>query len=207
MAKKYKQKQKNGKNKQDVNKSKKDKRNKKEKKIKKENTKKREEIKESEEKNEEEKKKKLLEKIYKVKYLNVCVGNEDYDGVEIFRENGEKIDSFDVEPPLYYGNFHFTVDADTGKILDWPNTKLYAKVYMRAIDTGSYDYYDKDDNKIYEEEGYVPDFFGITSPAYGDTIYFDTDANGFILDWKEKNIKEQIIKHLRKRLLGEDDFN
>ena len=144
--------------------------------------------------------------IYKVKYLSVCVGNEDCDdGVEIFRENGEKLDPFDDEAPLYYGNFHFTVDVDTGRILDWPDAKLYAEVNMRAIDTGSYDFWDKDDNKIYEEQGYVPDFLGISSQAYGDDICFDTDVNGYILGWKEKKIKEQIIEHLRKYIL--DEFN
>ena len=106
---------------------------------------------------------------------------------------------------MYYGNFHFTEDVDTGRILDWPDAKLYAEVNMRAIDTGSYDFWDKDDNKIYEEQGYVPDFLGISSQAYGDDICFDTDINGYILGWKEKKIKEQIIEHLRKYIL--DEFN
>ena len=178
------------------------------KKIKKKNSKKTEETIEKEEtKEKEDKNKKLLEKIYKVKYLSVYVGNEDCDyGVETFRENGEKVDPYDKEVPLYYGDFHFVVDIDTGRILEWPDTKLYVEVNMRAIDTGSYDFYDKDDNKIYEEQGYVPDFLGISSPAYGDDICFNTDINGFILDWKEKNIKEKNIKHLRKNLLDEFDF-
>ena len=214
MDKKCKQRPKNNKDEKKVNKTKKikdkkDKRIKLEKKVKKE-IKKEEEIKEKEKEKEkeEDKNKKLLEKIYKVKYVSVCVGNEEcQDGVETFRENGEKVDPYDWKVPLYYGNFHFTVDVDTGRILDWPDSKLYVKVNMRAIDTGSYDFYDKDDNKIYEEQGYVPDFLGISSPAYGDDICFDTDANGFILDWKEKNIKEQIIKHLRKYLLDEFDID
>ena len=110
MVKKCKQKPKKDKYEKDVNKTKKDIRNKKEKKDKKETIKKEEKIIEKEEK---EKNKKLLEKIYKVKYLSVCVGNEDCDdGVEIFRENGEKLDPFDDEVPLYYGNFHFTVDVE-----------------------------------------------------------------------------------------------
>ena len=204
MVKKGKQKPKNDKDEKKVSKKKKDKRNKLEKKVKKETTKKEEEIKEKE----EDKNKKLLEKIYKVKYLSVCVGNEDdCDGVETFRENGEKVDPYDFKVPLYYGDFHFAVDVDIGRILDWPDTKLYSKVNIRAIDTGSYDFYDKDDNKIYGEVGYVPDFLGISSPAYGDNICFETDVNGFILDWKEKKIKEQIIKHLKKYLLSEFDFN
>ena len=72
---------------------------------------------------------------------------------------------------------------------------------MRAQDLGFYNFYDKDNNKIYEEDGYVPSFLGITSPAYGDVINFDTDVNGFILDWKEKKIKNQIIEYLQHYML------
>ena len=95
------------------------------------------------------------------------------------------------------------MDVDTGRILNWPDTKLYAKVNMRVMDTGFYNYLDKDNNKIYEAEGYAPGFLGL-SP--GEDICFDTDVNGYILGWKEKKIKEQIIEYLRKHLLGEFDF-
>ena len=211
MVKKGKKEPKNAKNKKNINKTqtnKTNKKNKKEKKVTKENIKKPEKIKEKEkEENEEENIEKILEKINKVKYLNVNVGNDgNEEDVEIFTEKGEKIDPFDDKAPLCYCNFHFTVDVDTGQILDWSKEKLYAKVNVRAIDTGSFDYFDKDNNKIYEEAGYVPDFLGITSPAYGDDICFNTDVNGFILDWKEKKIKEQIINHLRKYLLHENDY-
>ena len=107
--------------------------------------------------------------------------------------------------PLYYGNFGFTVDVDTGIILDWPDTKLYVKVHLRAIDTGFYTFCDKDKNKIDEINGYVPDFLGITSPGYGDCINFDTDVDGFILDWKEKEIKKQVIKYMKFIMLGEKE--
>ena len=207
MVKKGKQKPKSAKNKKNINKSQKKKTNKKEKKVTKEIIKIEKIIKEKEkEENKEEDREKLLEKINKVKYLNVNVGNDDGNSVEVFTEKGEKLDPFDHRAPLKFCNFHFTVDVDTGQILDWSNEKLYAEVYVRAIDTGSYDYFDKDDNKIYEESGYVPNFLGITSPAYGDDICFNTDVNGFILDWKEKNIKEQIIKHLREELLDENNL-
>jgi len=195
MGKKWKQRQKNDKDEQYYNKAKRDKRNKIEKKVKYENTKKEEEIKEKE----EDKKEKLLDKIYKVKYLNVYVGNEDCDdGIETYRENGEKVGPDEEEPPLHYGDFGFTVDVDTGKILDWPDTKLYVKVDLRAQDTGFYDFYDKDNNKIYETYGYVPDFLDISTKGYGDNICFDTDVNGFILGWKEKKIKKRIIKYMKE---------
>ena len=209
MGKKGKEKEKKSKIDQNVNKAKKDKRNKKEKKYKKEDTKKKEDDKEEEiEENEEDKRKKIIEKINKVKYLMVYVGNEDDDeGVETYRENGEKVDIDDDEekPPLNYGDFGFTVDVDTGRILDWPDTKLYVKVHIRAKDTGFYTFCDKDKNKIDEIDGYVPDFLGITSPAYGDDICFDTDVNGFILDWKEKDIKNKIIKYMKYIMLGEEE--
>ena len=78
--------------------------------------------------------------------------------------------------------------------------KIYAKIFLKAGDTGIYDFLDKNKKKIYQTEGYVPNFLGISSEAYGDYICFDTDVNGYILNWKEKNIKEQIIEYIRKYL-------
>ena len=207
MGKKGKQKAKKDKIAQKVNKTKKDKRNKIEKKYMKESTKKTEDDKEEEiEEIKGDKREKIIEKISKVKYVMVYVGNEEDDyGVETYRENGEKVDMLEEKVPLNYGNFGFTLDVDTGKILDWPATKLYVKVHLRAIDTGFYTFCDKDKNKIYEINGYVPDFFGISSPGYGDCINFDTDVNGFILDWKEKDIKNKIIKYMRFIMLGEKE--
>ena len=139
-------------------------------------------------------------KINSVKYLAISVGEEDCDdGVKAFDEQGNIItDRKDI--PLDYGNFNLKIDVDNGKIIDWPKKKISVKVYMRAKDTGFYNYYDKDNKLIYEESGYVPDFLGINNPAYGDDINFDTDLDGFILKWKEKNIKADIIKHLKKML-------
>ena len=139
-------------------------------------------------------------KINSVKYLAISVGEEDCDdGVKAFDEQGNIItDRKDI--PLEYGNFNLKIDVDNGKIIDWPKKKISVKVYMRAKDTGFYNYYDKDNKLIYEESGYVPDFLGINNPAYGDDINFDTDLDGFILKWKEKNIKADIIKHLEKML-------
>ena len=139
-------------------------------------------------------------KINSVKYLAISVGEEDCDdGVKAFDEQGNIItDRKDI--PLNYGNFNLKIDIDNGKIIDWPKKKISVKVYMRAKDTGFYNYYDKDNKLIYEESGYVPDFLGINNPAYGDDINFDTDLDGFILKWKEKNIKADIIKHLEKML-------
>ena len=139
-------------------------------------------------------------KINSVKYLAISVGEEDCDdGVKAFDKQGNIItDRKDI--PLNYGNFNLKIDIDNGKIIDWPKKKISVKVYMRAKDTGFYNYYDKDNKLIYEESGYVPDFLGINNPAYGDDINFDTDLDGFILKWKEKNIKADIIKHLEKML-------
>ena len=48
---------------------------------------------------------------------------------------------------------------------------------------------DKNKNQIYEEWGYVPNFLGIEQEDFGDDIVFNTDANGFILNWTEKELK------------------
>ena len=65
----------------------------------------------------------------------VYVGNEDCDdGVKTYRENDEKVGLDEEEPPLNYDNFGFKFDIDTGRILDWPDTKLYVKAHIKAID-------------------------------------------------------------------------
>ena len=138
-----------------------------------------------------------------IKYLSISVGNEDCDdGVTAYDEKGNLVTKME-DIPLHYGNFNLKIDVDEGKIMDWPNKKISVKVYMRAMDTGFYDYLDKNNNIIYQESGYVPDFLGVNSHAYGDCINFDTDVNGEILNWKEKNIKEKIIKYLGERLNNE----
>ena len=38
--------------------------------------------------------------------------------------------------PLDYGDFNIKIDVDNGKILDWPEKKISAKIYIRAKDTG-----------------------------------------------------------------------
>ena len=139
-----------------------------------------------------------LREINPVKYLAINVAEEDcFDGVKAYDEQGNMItDRKDI--PLDYGDFNIKIDVDNGKILDWPEKKISAKIYIRAKDTGFYNYYDKDNKVIYQESEYVPDFLGINQPAYGDDINFDIDLNGFILKWKEKNIKAEIVKYLEK---------
>ena len=172
--------------------------------VKKEKSKKELKKENEEDESENNKEEEIEKKIYSVKYLYVYVGEEGCDdGVEAYYENGEKIEDLD-EAPLIYSDFSLCIDVDTGRIKNWPDEKIYVKVYMRAKDTGFYTFEDKDNNCIYEEDGYVPDFLGIKSPAYGDDINFDTDINGFILNWKKKKIKKKIIKYLKERLLQDD---
>ena len=134
--------------------------------------------------------------INSLKYLSVYIGNKsDDEGVKCFNENGEEMYNLDCDIPLHYCDFGFMVDVDDGKIFDWKEKNIYAKVNIRVIDTGFYTFLDKNKNKIYEKEGYVPDFLGISALAY-DNICFDTDVNGYILNWKENNIKEKIIEYL-----------
>ena len=122
---------------------------------------------------------------------------------EIFRESGQKLDPFDNETPLYYGDFYFKVDVDTGRIINQSDVKLYIKVKMNTFNTLCYDYLDKDNNKIYQEEGYAHKFL---SMSLGKDIFFDVDTDRYILGWKEKKIKEKIIEHL-EFFLGKFDFN
>ena len=149
----------------------------------------------------------IKEKIKKIKYLSFYVGNDGYSGeIEAFKENGEKLNEEEISS-IQYKDFCFEVDVDTGKITnwtewtDWTEEKIYFKAYIRAIDRGSYTYMDKNKNQIYEEQGYVPNFLGIEQEAYGDDIVFNTDVNGFILNWTEKRIKDKMIKYLEEQLI------
>ena len=144
------------------------------------------------------------EKINNLKYLEVNVSEECDDSVVAYDENGQKID--ENLSPLKSKDFNFKVDVDNGKILNWSDKKIFIKVYMKAKDTGLYKYYDKENKEIYKECGHVPYFLGINSPAYDDDINFDTDVNGFILKWNERNIKDKIIKYLQNIELNDNEI-
>ena len=135
------------------------------------------------------------EQIYNVKYLEVNVSEECDDGVVAFDENLKKIEDENIFP-LKSTDFNFKVDVDNGKILNWPDKRIWVKVYIKAKDSGLYKYYDNLNNQIYKEYGHVPYFLGINTPAYDEDINFDTDVNGYILKWNERKIKDKIIKYL-----------
>ena len=139
--------------------------------------------------------------IKRVKYLSCYYCDDGLDeGFEAFKEKGEKV------PYEDFGmRDGFQIDVDEGKIMNWPEKGLYLKLFIKVVDTGTYVFSDKDDNTIFEESGYVPDILGINEPAFGDYINFDTDIQGNILGWKEKNIKEKIIDYLKIRCIGEDE--
>ncbi len=149
----------------------------------------------------ENKNKENNEKIKAVKYLSCCYCDDGIeDGFEAYKENGEK-----VENEYFKMRDGFEIDIDEGKIRNWPEIGLYLKLFIKVVDTGTYIFLDKDNKKIYEEWGYVPDILGINEPAYGDYINFDTDIHGYILGWREKNMKQKIIDYLTEKLTGDND--
>lgn len=87
-----------------------------------------------------------------------------------------------------------TVEADTGKIVGWPQGKT-ADLYMKVTDGGSYFLLGEDGKVIAAlEQDYVPDCI---PGEYGDYIIFVIDADGVIADWVQVFEREQV----------EDDFN
>ena len=145
---------KNEQNKNNKDENKKKKNTKKEKSLKKSKNENIKTVKKSKEKSKEKERKEKLNEIYNIKYLG-CGYSDDgiEDGFVAFNNNGQKVGKKNVG--MYYG---FKIDVDDGKIVNWPEKNLYLKLFIKVVDTGSYVFYDKDNNIIYESWGYVPDF-------------------------------------------------
>lgn len=73
------------------------------------------------------------------------------------------------------------VDADSGKILDWPQGFAY-RLEMKVNDGGTYALLDEDKEEIAsKEEDYVP---GWIPGEYGDYVDLDINKDGYIEHWK-----------------------
>ena len=85
-------------------------------------------------------------------------------------------------------DWHLTVDADTGKIEDWP-TGTTAKTWYKVCDCckisvdGKKDYYE-----------YVPKFLSIYSEGYGDYVYIEVGADGVVKDWSKSECMKFVDK-------------
>lgn len=73
-----------------------------------------------------------------------------------------------------------TIDADTGKIRDWPG--LAFDLHMKVTDAGSYYVYDRSGVLFASrEEDYVPDYI---PGSYGDYVELVIAEDGTITNWE-----------------------
>ncbi len=78
------------------------------------------------------------------------------------------------------GMWRAMVNADTHRIIDWPEGKTLS-FYMKVCDEGIYTLYDKDKNLITEKSGYVPN--DLLPGEYGDYLELKIDETGLITNW------------------------
>lgn len=88
--------------------------------------------------------------------------------------------------PLREGDYwHIIIDANTGKIQNWPEGTT-ADVRYKVCDDGEYCITGHD--FVVSRYGYVPDFLSIDDNGYGDYINMEIEADGTITDWKAPEI-------------------
>ena len=92
------------------------------------------------------------------------------------------------------------IDVNTGKFINWENTKNKIDIYSKVVDGGKYKIYNHDIEIITEYEGYVPKFFECNENGYGDYFNITISPYGYINNWNERifykieDIKNKIIE-------------
>ncbi len=86
-----------------------------------------------------------------------------------------------------------TIDADTGKIRDWPEG-VALDLYMKVTDCGTYELVDATGSVVFRvADDYVP---GFIPGEHGDYINFKIQEDGTIANWHDKfdadNIQEAV---------------
>lgn len=82
------------------------------------------------------------------------------------------------------GNVKMTIDLVKKKFIGWKNEYGYYRVFIKAVDSGTYVIRDKNDNELYRiDENYVPN--GVVPPTdgFGDYIDFTISEDGTVSDW------------------------
>lgn len=104
-------------------------------------------------------------------------------GIEVSVRYGDEDIPFDF--PFRTGDmWRVKVDADTGRIHDWPQGKS-ADVHMKVCDSGSYYLYDENGEQLAAlENDYVP--HGVIPGSYGDYIEIKIGEDGVIANWKNR---------------------
>ena len=113
-----------------------------------------------------------MTKEIEIKYIgfNIPIYQEDiefiYEDKELLEKNLCAPLSFDdhTKPVNICG----IIDVDTGKFINWENTKNKIDIYSKVVDEGEYKIYDDSNKIIAKYEGYVPKFFECNENGYGD---------------------------------------
>lgn len=88
-----------------------------------------------------------------------------------------------------------TINQETTTPVELKSVKVTAKVR----DSGTYEYKGTDGQEMYENDGYVPDFF--PEDHFGDYLELEIDLeSGQILNWKKPTAEQ-----LQAAIEGEDD--
>lgn len=94
--------------------------------------------------------------------------------------------------------FALKIDAETGKIVGWPEG-VEADIHYKVCDDGTYWLEDAEGNKIHEIDSYVPQLFDFCDDSYGDYIIMTVDKNGHIEEWyDEGTLKSRIDSFLEE---------
>ena len=82
------------------------------------------------------------------------------------------------------------INFDDGKIKNWKQG-VSASVHFKVCDAGNYHLQDVDGNNVLSiKQDYVPTILCPKGGGYGDYIIMDIDKDGFIQNWKNKDISE-----------------
>ena len=146
-----------------------------------------------------------MTKEVEIKYIefNIPIYKEDIEFIsedkELLEKNLCAVLSFDdnTKPVNICG----IIDIDTGKFINWENTKNKIDIYSKAVDEGKYKIYDNNNKIIAKYEGYVPKFFEYNENGYGDYFNMTISSDGYINNWnksisyKIKDIENKMIKY------------
>lgn len=76
------------------------------------------------------------------------------------------------------------IEADTGRILDWP-IRPTSHLHLKVVDEGCYYLLDSDKKEIASiEQDYVP--HGVVPGSYGDYVELDISETGVVTNWKKR---------------------
>ena len=149
-----------------------------------------------------------------IKYLYAHLHDDWWDGAQISRnesefeevdEDGSQIKDmlkvFDAPTNTRFKEyiakddpcFSMKINVDTGEVVGWPKDTAM-NIYWKIVDEGLYQYLDKDDNIIFEYDGYVPGELAIEDSGYGDYVILNIDSNGFIENWNPTKVAREITE-------------